>query len=453
MQREISIIELPHNKTSHPIDKNQIYKFYLNYITDSVNERIGVYYSRDYIYTKLTQKIKSIEPNHSNTNIASITEFYEDSILKLPDYFFNFDLPKEESKPSYLFGDYPFINQLLATYGLYALFAPDEPIPLELQLKKLLATYFATQSTIINPCQYQPIKFADKIFSSYSLINPLCENIIKELSMILGEEALLKSLEKDSKYLTNIIDKTIKKKLGKKILDNLIQLDITCQQLIDLVNVEHDSDQLLKDKIMPMYRLIINYSPAYQNQILNQLELENFDFSVLKKFEIDPNKLIPLTFEEKQLLTKHISNFDNNFDNLIPFLSANCPNISKISTPINNSNLSKEDFSFLNKILTVMNFQSETYDNLCLTITQIWKQTNDQILFQLLPNYLKHNNSPIDLESMLILSSYTTPNTYFDFSKEKSINEDYNPYNNPAFRKILQKETKEKNLKKLPKKA
>lgn len=419
-QIEKKFIELPKSDIIKSSNESTYNKVYRKLIRKLVLNSIGKYYNDDYIDYKL-KKIVKIEIDELNHYIGDT--IYENNILKLPDYFFTTKIENSRDVLN-LISEYPTLESLLTTYGIFIVGYDKKDNKNDKIIKNLIATYFAAKSSCN---EITKIKTAEMTFSTYATSSGLQENIIRELSLIFGEDLLIKTLKEGTEFLEKEIDiQTKKKGLGKKVVTNLVQLSDLSMLEKQYFSECHELEEIINNKLFSMYEKINKYDPIYQDSILNLIKMKDFDFSIISLIDnsINPSDIELLTETEKNLISDFIHQFDENWKNYY-YLETNYPKVKYSIDDDGDRVYDGETFTFLNKFLSSTNAYFEEYLRICDTIKNVWRSLQETIILEMLPRYIKNNQeSNIDLKEILTLSKYTSDTKKYDLSiksKTKSL--------------------------------
>lgn len=373
------------------------------------------YYTEKYIDSKL-EIINKIEIDEHLENINDIT--FKKGILTLPNILSNNKVTTIKDMIE-LLSINDKLKELLTIYSIYIVSIDEKDTKIDKVIKYAIASYLASK----NNNQLSNCKIGQLTFKTYNTTTNILENIIRELAIILGDDILYQTLKYGSKYLSDQIDYQTKKKgLGQKLITNITDL----ANLYKKERKEHNTYNILSkietEKLLPMYDTLKKYSTKYKNSILNIIELKNFDFKVILKIDdlVDTSKLKELTEEEKQIINQHIKNFDDNwydFSLVIFYPPVNHVAINDDGEKIYNGN----DFSFINKFLSSVEYTKEEYDYLCDTLEKKWQSIQNIIINELIPRYIKNNRKIyIYLDEILKLSQYQKYGKNHDLSQKRT---------------------------------
>lgn len=405
-------IKLPEISTIKISDSITVTKIYKKIIKRLLLENI-----KDFIDIKdlnyLISKINKIEIN-PNINQYIGNTIFEDGILYLPPEFFTIEINKTSDVLN-LFNEYPALKDILTTYGIYVINYNKKDSNEDKTIKNLIATHFATRKESEFP---DTIITGQMTFNGYATTNALLENIIRELSLIIGEKKLYETLKKDTSILIEEIDKkTNKPGLGKKLIDDILKLSYYSNKEKYAFAYNEQLENIINKKLIPIYELIKKYDIETQRSILNIIKFKNYDFNILKEIDntIDISNIEPLTNIEKQYINTYIKVFDNLWNEyryLVVGYPKETPNIDKT--------YNGKTFSFLNKIFSSHEQIFVDYLNICINMQETWNTIQETILWELIPRYIKYNKKAyIDLEEILLLSKYNTDKIKYNLSTSK----------------------------------
>lgn len=400
-------------------DESVYNKVYKKLLKKFVLESLGKWYGKSYIERKL-ERIKNIKIDEEAHYVGDT--IFEGNTLKLPYCFFNVKITKTEDVLN-LINNYPVLKNLLTTYGIFVTGVNNTDKIEDKIIKNIIATYFATKNS---GNELAKIKTAGLTFNGHATSNALKENIIREIALIFGEDLLVKTLKEGTETLIKEIDtKTKKKGLGKKLVDNLVQLhNLSMSERIHYATY-NVLEEIADDKLFPMYKTIKKYPPVYQDSILNLIEMKNFDFSILRLIDdqIDTSNLKLLTEEDKQLIRECLRNFDESWKKYY-YLETKYPEVKYTLDYEGDIVYDGESFTFLNKFISTLYSYEEEYYSICDSIRITWEILHETIIEEILPRYIKNTKETnINLEEILTLSKYRTDNKEYDMLKNKKTKE------------------------------
>lgn len=407
-------MNLPTSEVIKPTDADVIDKVYRKFIKKFILKGMEKYYSENYIDYKLS-KVDRIEMAKKLHYVGDT--IFENGVLKLPDYFFTVKIESSKEAEG-LIAKYPDLKDLLTTYGIYVISYDKHDSKEDKIIKNIIATYFATES---RTKELAEITTAEKTFNGYATSNAILENVIRELALILGESALIETLKNGSSYLIKLIDiKTRKKGIGYKIIEDLVKLS----ELSATEKHRYGScctlNTIIKNKLLPVYEIIKKYDVAYQNAILNLIQMKDFDFSILGIIDssINLTSIESLIETEKGIIKDFIQIFDTNWKDFYCLVTS-YPEVKASIDDDGDKIYDGDSFTFLNKFLSVANQYESEYWRVCDSLGNAWKTLQQEIIYQLIPRYVKYNKrSNINLEEILRLSAYRTDKATYDLSEK-----------------------------------
>lgn len=411
---ETTLINLPEEEIIKS-DESTYNKVYKKLLKKFVLESLGKYYSKSYIERKL-ERIKNIKIDEGENYVGDT--IFEGNTLNLPYCFFTVKITKTEDVLN-LINNYPVLKDLLTTYGIFVTGVNNTDKIEDKIIKNIIATYFATKSS---GNELAKIKTAGLTFNGYATSNALKENIIREIVLIFGEDLLVKTLKEGTETLIKEIDtKTRQKGLGKKLVDNLIELhNLSMSERIHYATY-NVLEEIANDKLFPMYKTIKKYPPVYQDSILNLIQMKNFDFSILRLIndQIDTSDLKLLTEEDKQLIRECLRSFDESWKKYY-YLETSYPEVKYSLDYEGDIVYDGKSFTFLNKFLSALYSYEEEYYSICDSIRTTWETLQETIIEEILPRYIKNSKETnVNLEEILTLSKYRTDTKEYDISKSK----------------------------------
>lgn len=395
-------------------DELGFYNIYRKVLKRKIMERVSGYFNEGYVDYKLNKIIK-IEEMDKDLNSLDIC--FDKGILMLPKDFFNMEIVKTDDVLN-LMKSYPVLEDTLVMNGLYVLGVSSKDSNEDKVIKKMIAKYLAVNNTRKG---LNKIKRAQMSFVGY---NELQDNIMEEISLIFGENLLYGTLDKGVNYFIEEIDRLTKKNgLGRKIVNNLVELSNLSMEENKQYVERRELDLIIDDKLLPLYNKIKDYDVVYQNAILNIIEMKDFDFSILCMIDdsINLTNIIPLNEVEIRKIRDYLSYFDTNWKRM-GFLETEFPFVKSCEDDDGNLVYDYDDFTFINKFISAVDDYNDKYFSLCNLIENIWKNLQEVILYEIIPRYIKYNDicnlRGLTLNKILELSKYTTKNDVYDVSEK-----------------------------------
>lgn len=411
---ETTLINLP-EKDIIKSDESTYNKVYKKLLKKFVLESLGKYYSESYIERKL-ERIKNIKIDEEENYVGNT--IFDGNTLYLPYCFFTVKITKTEDVLN-LIKSYPALKELLTTYGIFVTGTNNKDKLEDKVIKNIIATYFATKNS---DNKLEKNVSAGLIFNSYSTSNTLKENIIREVALIFGDDLLIKVLKEGNEAIIKEIDtKTRKKGLGKKLIDNLIELYNLSMQEKTYYAYYSTQEALAHNKLFPLYDIITKYPQVYQDSLFNLIEMKDFDFSILSLIDdqIDISSIKSLNEEDKKIIRESLQHFDESWKNYY-YLETRYPKAKTTLDYDGDPVYDGESFTFLNKFLSVTFSYKEKHYHICNSIKITWENIHKIIIEEILPRYIKNNQDKnINLEEILKLSKYISDTKEYDISKNK----------------------------------
>lgn len=417
-----TLINLPVGDVIIPTDEKACDKIFRKLMKKYLLESVNDYFSTTYIDYKLSRIIK-IEMD-KNTHYVGDT-IYENRILKLPECFFTTEINKTEDVTR-LISIYPELKDLLTTYAIYIVGYNYNNHDTEQD--KVIKNIIATSLAVNNKENKQTeLTKADMTFKSYATSHALLENVIREISLIVGKDKIYETLQYGAEVLIKEIDeKTRQKGLGQKIINMFMKLYMSSTNTTKYLDVCSIMQSLGDNKLIPMYKLIEKYNIKDQNTILNLIEMKNFDFSILKLIDenIDITRISMLEESEKEILKNALNTFEKNWESY-RYLTVEYPETKPIKRNDNYGEIEivfeGKEFSFLNKFFSTYEQCEYEYYKTTRGLRNLWEEIQELIILELIPRYIKNNkDTNINLEEILKLSRYKTEEKDYDISSKEN---------------------------------
>lgn len=273
------------------------------------------------------------------------------------------------------------------------------------KIQYLLKSYSEAEDT------YKYIKFANKKFKTQDSDISIVFNILKELELIFGKKSMLNSYELEYR-----IDQIMNKKgYGKSLSEDIVRLSYLVDSLTDGIQDIHKQKEIINTKLLPLFEKLkfTTLTDEEKNKVLLQIEKKNFDTKPLLK--ILALNVFEFTKEEIDNIKESIHIF-NRFEENYLFSAKNlCLNYPET----NYEEIEVDKVSFINKYITMYNFNVEVYEFKNFEFEQLWNKINTKILFELIPQYIKKNkHEKIDLPKIAELSRYETTYSAYDLSQK-----------------------------------
>lgn len=377
------------------------FEIIVSYIKRLVSNSIGEYYSKSNINNRIDSNIKGF---FCETEESSLKK---DGYIGLPDDFFGTVISTEADLHNIIISN-PNLEGLLTLYGINSFSLSVSDSRCDTVIKSLIAAYFVSKHN-----ESKEIIFENRKFNVHSNINSIAENIIRQLAIILGEETLATTLGNSSTYLINQINfESNSKNLGYSIVDKIVRIYYECKSIEQLQKEYSNGLMIFRQKLEPIYSIVSKYDKKYRIALLRYIETIDFELSPLKR-EQGFDSLRFLDEDDIKLIKKFISEFDSS-------------NLSK-SDKVKNT-----EYTFIDKFIYILNKHMEQYTYNNDLFESNWQSLNKDILYGLLPRYIKVNNKVIDFEQLIELSTYSINDTNYSLAnklKTKSIQRKINKQN------------------------
>lgn len=373
--------------------------------------------SKDYLHPYSTARaidnIKEVRMD-SELSLRDI-RYTSKGVLYLPEVFFKRKLDTIEDVEDML-EEYPILKELLCTYGIFiaGLHSYGESKE-DTEIKKIVAYYIARKH--FQPA-FRSTKFAGKYFYTGGIIYKLEHNLLQEIEIILGSEAISSALkygvfsfETKANSLAKFNNSQIDKKYGRTLLRGLIKLsELTARE--EILEEKAQIDESIRRKlIIPVYNMTREKDEFTQRRIADRFSDYEFDGKKLYKYRgLDFSTLERLTDVEIDTIKLYILDFKRRLYELQDYLFTSFPQVNPKKEFMGAKFYTNTSFTDFNRIMTMQNWNRHQKDKLDGEIWTLWNSL--QIL--LMRAYLPATNNPYsricllqkELKDLQLLSSY-----------------------------------------------
>lgn len=374
-------VSLPEGETKHFSQENtlKIFKDAIHFYAVRACNPYG-------IATYTAEAIESIKGIRMSKKLSIREIFYSDEdILYLPECFFKENITSLDDLVS-VTEKYPILKELLASYGTYimALRTYGQSRD-DILLKKLAAQYIAR--TAENDT-LKRVDYAGKSFTTYGSLYVLEDNFFSMIEALFGKDGVRYILYYGIDSLENMIVRdTGKKGLGRKMLKLLLDLNELTEKEIEHSEIEDVNIALGHKLLAPIFEKTSNYAEKYRRELANKIAHKDFDFKRLGCcVGVDFKSLEPLTEKEREYIKLYILNFDRYYAELGPYFFKDYPLVTPRREFSKAASYNFEDFTSINKIVTMMNktaHEKELFDE---KILACWNSLLELIIMKLLPS-------------------------------------------------------------------
>lgn len=304
---EKEIIDLPEGHTEDENIIANIKQFILRYLTECTidvrnNTELKLYFSENEIIEKLNKKIRNIEIEDMSENIGMLN--VTDKTIYVDRSFFQENIASYDDFKQML-SVYPVMDQILRTYGTFLISTDYNNFNPRVKLS--IATFFAAKSMEIDK---RKSSIRGLNFYSYSYINPIEENLIRQLGIVFGDDILAETLKKGIHIFTNRADNVTRRNgVGNELISNVANVHIKDIQIIHYEKLLRMYAEI-KSGNLSKYILVDNHSKG----TILKYEKSNFDFRAIKNMPA-AYMLLPLSDEEINFIRKLIRHYSNNEEN------------------------------------------------------------------------------------------------------------------------------------------
>ncbi len=361
-------------KNTIPRDKNyDLFKLYIdNFIRQIFHDKIS-----PIILEGRLAHVKDIKMRSSLDCVGKTV--LENGVLKLPTVFFDQKLTTTEDVAD-LLNRHPVLQDLLTIYGITSTFKNAIDDEEDLQLKNMIASFYAAENRNNSLHQENTI---GATFNTHANVNIISENVIREIYLLFGEDILLEALTNGKKGFASTIDKIIGKKgIGDKFTSTLLKLDEISMNASILESIQKRNNILQERQIGPFCEKLLSVEDSkLRRTIIDSLYAHDFDFTKVEG-PIDFSSIPPLTISEKKALKSYIELFSL---------------YSKDDS---------EEYSIISKIMSQMIFYEERLQAASTITLKKWADIQGIISNEIIPLIVPYRYG-VDYESILTLGTVT----------------------------------------------
>ncbi len=373
-------------------------------------------YIKAYSASENLEKVKTIRMD-GDMSLRSM-RFTASGTLYLPEIFFKRKLNCMEDVEEML-EEYPVLKELLCAYGIFIAAGHTYQVSREnIEIQQLLSHYIARK--YFHP-EFVEREYAGKLVCSSGGIYTLEHNLLQEIEMILGSEAIATVLKYGiysfSTRAATIISKNTAENIraGERLLEGILKLaSLTAQ--VEAAEERCAVDTSIRNKLIaPVYRMTQNMHVYAQHDIIKRLADNDFCGKKLKTYRrIDFRTLEPLTYLESCTIKKNILDFKRRFYELSDYLFTDFPSVTPQREFMGAKGYDVSNFTDFNRIMTMQNLNRHEKDKLDEQAIALWEALQKLLIETYLPAakdpYSRVNIPEMAFEDLKTLSSYSDLN-------------------------------------------